>query len=293
MKRNNLIATLVLLLSLNAYSKALHFPEEREYTPKIDAGFKQYNTPSLYYSGKYVLTFDDGPHPTRTPKILDELKKYGVKATFFVLTKKLNKETFPIFKRILDEGHIVSSHLHKHFHSNILTEKEFEVELKKSIKTLIKYYKKAGHKMKTAYFRFPYAEYGRNESYHHMNVIKRVSQQIFKRNCINFAFWDLDSADWIPSLTEEELLQNIKVAQTGGNYTSFQIKKINGEKVILKKTKTLEVPTEGGVILFHDIQEKTKNAIGMVLEYFKQNNLDVVPLDQVEEFSYKGTGCFK
>jgi len=60
-----------------------------------------------------ALTFDDGPHPENTPRILDILKDKGVKATFFVIGK--NAEKYPdLLRRIDAEGHIVGNHSYSH-----------------------------------------------------------------------------------------------------------------------------------------------------------------------------------
>ena len=60
--------------------------------------------------GQYVmLTFDDGPHSTLTPKLLDILKKSKVKATFFVIGSKAVDRP-EILRRIANEGHEVASH---------------------------------------------------------------------------------------------------------------------------------------------------------------------------------------
>jgi peptidoglycan-N-acetylglucosamine deacetylase len=59
------------------------------------------------------LTFDDGPHPTITPFVLDQLKKYNAKATFFCIGENVTR--YPdIFQRIIDEGHAVGNHTHRH-----------------------------------------------------------------------------------------------------------------------------------------------------------------------------------
>ena len=50
-----------------------------------DNGMIQYRSKSLYNSKQVVLTFDDGPHPINTPRLLDILKEKNVTATFFVL----------------------------------------------------------------------------------------------------------------------------------------------------------------------------------------------------------------
>ncbi len=60
-----------------------------------------------------ALTFDDGPHPERTPKILDLLKKHDVRAAFFVTGK--NAEKHPeLIKRMVSEGHLVGNHTYSH-----------------------------------------------------------------------------------------------------------------------------------------------------------------------------------
>ncbi|OMF32191.1 polysaccharide deacetylase [Paenibacillus sp. FSL H8-0548] len=62
---------------------------------------------------KLSLTFDDGPYPEMTNKILDLLKKYNAKATFFVLGNKV--ERYPeTIKREIAEGHEVANHTFNH-----------------------------------------------------------------------------------------------------------------------------------------------------------------------------------
>lgn len=63
---------------------------------------------------KYIsLTFDDGPNPITTPKLLDILKEKGVTATFFMLGQNVSKNE-EITKRVFDEGHEVASHSFSH-----------------------------------------------------------------------------------------------------------------------------------------------------------------------------------
>jgi peptidoglycan/xylan/chitin deacetylase (PgdA/CDA1 family) len=62
---------------------------------------------------KYSLTFDDGPDPRYTPQLLDLLKGYNAKATFFVVGR--NAEQHPeLLKRIHDEGHLIGIHNYIH-----------------------------------------------------------------------------------------------------------------------------------------------------------------------------------
>ena len=64
---------------------------------------------------KIALTFDDGPHPRLTPKILEVLDKYDVKATFFAVG--VNVHYYPnVFEEILSHGHEIGNHTYTHPH---------------------------------------------------------------------------------------------------------------------------------------------------------------------------------
>ena len=60
-----------------------------------------------------AITFDDGPHPYYTPRLLAILKKYGVKATFFVVGKMAQR--YPgLLKAEVADGHCIASHSYTH-----------------------------------------------------------------------------------------------------------------------------------------------------------------------------------
>src|SRR3989338_10114988 len=76
-----------------------------------------------------VLTFDDGPSPEWTPKILDELKKEGIKAYFFMIGHHVQK--YPdIARRVAEEGHIIGNHGYAHSVILYYTPAEIEEEIK-------------------------------------------------------------------------------------------------------------------------------------------------------------------
>ena len=77
---------------------------------------------------KIALTFDDGPDPDWTPKILDVLKEKGVQATFFVIG--VEAEKYPsLTKRIYAEGHEIGNHTFTHPDISNVSKGYFEVEL--------------------------------------------------------------------------------------------------------------------------------------------------------------------
>lgn len=277
------ILLLALLLPVFGRAEIFQYPEDRTYTTQ-DRGYKQYGAPSLHHTGKYALTFDDGPHPVRTPKILDTLKKYNTKATFFVVTTNITEATFPIVKRILDEGHILASHGRSHDNSNNLTKEVWKARVKQSFLDLKKWYTRAGHDFDKIFYRFPYAAYGERADYNHMNALKEVSRELFAENCIQFAFWDHDSGDWIPGMTSSEVSANFKTFQEGGKITTYKTVRKNGKLTQIKVIK--DYPSAGGgVVLQHDIQESSVLGTERILKYAVDNGLSIVRLDEVDEFA--------
>lgn len=266
------------------------FPDSGQiYIPGKDTGFAKYLTKSLYGTKKFVLTFDDGPDLVTTPKLLDTLKRYNVKATFFILTERLNTETLPIVKRMISEGHNLASHHHDHLSSDTKTEVEYRIGLKKSILATANLIAEENSPNREIYYRFPYGAYGSSSrSYHHFNVMKDVSNELFGDNCINFAFWDIDTVDWLADMSPDDITQNVMANVFGGEAFNFK-KKSNGTYV--KEEYKITKPLRGGVILMHDVHTRTIDAVPKILEKFKASNVEVVSLQDVEEYSYHGKEC--
>lgn len=77
-----------------------------------------------------AFTFDDGPDPKTTPKVLATLKEYGVKATFFLIGSKV-KQHPQLVKKIVEEGHVVANHSYSHhnfipFYTSQKLKKDFD-----------------------------------------------------------------------------------------------------------------------------------------------------------------------
>lgn len=78
-----------------------------------------------------ALTFDDGPHPVYTEKLLDALKERGVAATFFVTGE--HAELHPdIIKRMHEEGHLIGNHTYSHIRLSSSNSEKFRNELVKT-----------------------------------------------------------------------------------------------------------------------------------------------------------------
>ena len=284
----------LLLLSSVGHAQVItdkQFPEEgKDYRPGHDTGFDQYKARSLFGTKKVVLTFDDGPDPVQTPRLLEILKKYNVKATFFMLSEKFNDKTLPLIKRVASEGHIVASHHHDHENNNSKSEVDYREGLKKSILNVAQVLESVDAPNREIYYRFPYGAYGAGSlSYHHMNVMKEVSQELFGDNCINFAFWDIDSLDWLKPMDQSDVISNILANIEGG--TAYNMVKGRWSGKPKKEKYTIRNPMGGGVVLMHDIHSRSVDTVEVLLKTFRDKGIEVVPLNEVTEYSYQGREC--
>ncbi|MCK9404526.1 MAG: polysaccharide deacetylase family protein [Chitinophagaceae bacterium] len=135
--------------------------------------------------GKTVyLTFDDGPHETATPYVLDQLQQFNAKATFFCIGK--NVAAYPaIYDRILKEGHSTGNHTYHHVNGWKVSDEEY-----------IKDVAEAAALIKSNLFRPPYGK------------IKRSQQKKLRaaHPGIKIIMWDILSADFDTTLSGEACL---------------------------------------------------------------------------------------
>lgn len=126
-----------------------------------------------------AITFDDGPDPKGTPRLLDMLKERGIKATFFLVGK--NAAAFPdIVKRMKDEGHEIGNHTWDHQQLTRLRDTKVSSELQTTHDAIVK----ACEVVPTLY-RPPYGA-------------TRLSQQKTIYDQFHYAciLWDVDPNDW-------------------------------------------------------------------------------------------------
>ena len=101
---------------------------------------------------KLALTFDDGPHPNHTPKLLDALAKLDMVATFFLLGRKAEKNA-SIVREILDRGHEIGNHSFDHNQYRVAPMKDFHFQIEKTNRVF-----KQAVGIKTRLFRPPFGK---------------------------------------------------------------------------------------------------------------------------------------
>lgn len=172
------------------------------------------------------LTFDDGPHPTVTSFVLDELKKHKASATFFCIGK--NVAAFPdVYKRILEEGHTVGNHTHNHLNG-----------WKTKNQVYLEDISKASGYIDSSLFRPPYGRIKLSQS-------NRLSLFMKKQNT-KVVMWDVLSGDFDLSISPEYCAENVLRTSKPGSIIVFHDSSKAFPRIKYALPKTLQFFGERG-----------------------------------------------
>lgn len=142
-----------------------------------------------------ALTFDDGPHPRYTPKILDILKKYDIKATFFEVGE--NVISYPdVSRRCLDEGHEIANHTFSHMNLSNHSFEDICHEISAAENTIYE-----NLEIRPKLLRPPGGLYG-------INVMRAAAELDY-----TIVLWNIDTRDWAhtpAAAISKKVLENIK-----------------------------------------------------------------------------------
>jgi peptidoglycan/xylan/chitin deacetylase (PgdA/CDA1 family) len=203
-------------------------------TPRV--GLKSFPQTLPLADHEVVLTFDDGPHPPTTAKVLAALAQECVRATFFLVGRSAAEHP-EIVKRIAREGHTVGHHTWSHPHMARIPADAAKYEIDRGIATD----EMALHGVSTStpstpFFRFPYFE----STPAQLDLLQSRGIVVFGA--------DLWASDWNDMTPEQELkLITERIAAAGR-----------------------------GIILFHDAQARTAAMMPAFLRYLRENGFHVV-----------------
>ncbi len=189
------------------------------------------------------LTFDGGPDDN-TNAILDKLKEYQVKATFFVSGAE-DEDSAAIYRRIVEEGHTLGMHSYCNKYSHIYgSKKAFEQDY---FQLRNKLYETTG--VTSKYYRFPG---GSNNKVSNVDLTTFIS--FLKKQNVTYFDWNVSAGDESDDYTKDDVINNV----------------ISG----VSKYKT-------SVVLLHDGNDKsmTVEALGPLLEQFNSMGAKVLPID--------------
>lgn len=127
---------------------------------------------------RIALTFDDGPTPGVTERILDELKQRNLHATFFMIGRCIAAAP-DLARRVLAEGHEVGNHTFTHPNMTTLADEQAEEEIQKTqdiMEEVLKY--------RAAWFRPP------------MGALRQNQAGMLVKRGLGIALWNVDPRDW-------------------------------------------------------------------------------------------------
>ncbi|MBQ7325803.1 MAG: polysaccharide deacetylase family protein [Clostridia bacterium] len=151
---------------------------------------------------RIALTFDDGPSAGYTAEILDILREYDVKATFFVIGK--NVEAHPdLLRRTVSEGHEIGNHTYSHPHLKTIDEAKLSEEVVRSA-TLLQ--EVAG--IRTSLFRPP------------EGIITPAVTAAAEKGGYRTVLWSIDTMDWALN-PAPKIVQTIKREASDGDIVLF------------------------------------------------------------------------
>ncbi len=138
-----------------------------------------------------ALTFDDGPNPEYTPKLLDILKKYDIPATFFLIGK-FAAHNPQLVKRMQAEGHSVGCHSYFHHHAWLMPPFISYLDMMRTYKTIEKI---LGHAPK--WYRPPWG------TFNLFSLIWAKKLNLFP------AYWSIEAQDWAAKTTVEHIRNTV------------------------------------------------------------------------------------
>lgn len=204
--------------------------KKRKVTVKENTLIKNCGVPGTIY-----LTFDDGPNNVYTPVILDVLKKYNVKATFFIT----GNGSDALVKREYDEGHAIGIHTQTHDYKTVYSSKEAYWNDMNKVQARIK--KITGKE--TNLIRFPGGASNTVSRKYNKGIMGVLTKDVIQKGYQYF--------DW-----------NISSGDAGGT-TDPKVEYKNVVNYLSKK--------RGNVILMHDIKKHTSLAIEDIIKYGIEN----------------------
>ncbi len=147
------------------------------------------------------LSFDDGPHPQITSFVLQQLKKYNARATFFCIGK--NVLLYPdVYKQMLEDGHSVGNHTFNHLNGWAASVEEYCEDVRQASQIIA-----------TNLFRPPYGKIKKKQAKKIQKVINYKQPKII--------LWDVLSGDFDTSITKEQCLKNVLNNYSTGSIIVF------------------------------------------------------------------------
>ncbi len=141
------------------------------------------------------LTFDDGPVPGVTPWVLEQLKAYDAKASFFCIGENVDKHP-EVFRQVIDAGHVVGNHTYNHLNGWKTPVEEYIQNTLKA-REVIDQNLPQGKDIQDPLFRPPYGK------------IRNVQAKKLQKLGFRIVMWSIVSMDYDLRISPEKCLENV------------------------------------------------------------------------------------
>jgi peptidoglycan/xylan/chitin deacetylase (PgdA/CDA1 family) len=142
-----------------------------------------------------LLTFDDGPHPETTPRILDLLRRYDARAIFFVIGSRIHRAP-NLLSRIVDEGHLLGNHTYTHPLDRQFGFRDYKVDLLRCEDVIRK------HAMVPLQYHRPPS-----------GTISVATAFAPRSLGLQTVLWSIEGQDWFLKTTDEAILRSRQIAE--------------------------------------------------------------------------------
>lgn len=235
----------------------------------FDVEFQEQNIEffGLDHTHLIALTFDDGPGKG-TESILDTLKQYNIKATFFALGSQIKKNP-ELVQRIVREGHVIGNHSYTHPNLSKEIYKNNPELLMSELKTThqaLKPYLKPGQKL---FFRAPYSLWQSSNA-------SVLNQDPELAAYIGPICWDVGRSD--------EQVNGKYLSAGDWNCWSQKPESLSPSQCAEGYFNTIE-SINGGVVLMHDIHKKTAEMVKILIPQLLRKGYRFITLNQVQELN--------
>lgn len=218
-----ILSVIIIILSLGSVKKNFNKPEDPPPpVPQVSEDENTQNTPQIEIEADILkalpkgdgiktayLTFDDGPTTSVTPNILDILRRYDIKATFF-LAGSLAEKNPAIALRAHSEGHLLANHSYSHDYSDLYaSDSAFMSEIDKAHSIICNI---TGDENYPKIFRFPGGSYDSGT----YGKVKQEYKKLLKDSGYRYCDWNSLSGDAeSKSPTVDALVSRIKSSSKG------------------------------------------------------------------------------
>ena len=153
------------------------------------------------------LTFDDGPIPEATPFVLDVLRRYGIRATFFVVGDNVRKHP-DIFRQVVEAGHRIGNHTFNHIGGFRWPSDKYLSNTDKA-QEIIESMMPAAGDAPAPLFRPPHG------------WMRTMQYKVIRHYGYKIIMWDLVTRDYSRRLTADDVLANVKRYARNGSIITF------------------------------------------------------------------------